>query len=238
MLKFKDFINKINEGLIKTHDGNKCLNEVLFTLNNLKYNVSGEFKDNIIKFTFVHFNGINTQSLDIFFNYLDTTVTNKFGWFPSAMKIVLLNGMVRKSKYNEKELYEKHKEIYSVEIEYDAKFDVVTEDVPEYLYHLTIGAYVDKILKNGLSPHPDRIYFCKNIQDCKNLIPQMMMSYSEEFDKEIYIDGNKKLTKNIKWYILQIKNKNYTIYHDNRYVDGYYILENVPPADIKIIEHQ
>lgn len=45
---FKDYIDSINEGLIKTYPGNLVLKDILNSLEDLHINVSGLFENNKI----------------------------------------------------------------------------------------------------------------------------------------------------------------------------------------------
>ena len=111
------------------------------------------------------------------------------------------------------------------------------------LYHLSVQEYKDKILKNGIFPksksklssHVDRVYLYKTIDDCKILIPQMKLHYSEEMNVNHYELGNKKWRKNTKWIIYKIIG-DYKLYKDPRYDGGYYTMDNIDPNNISIIE--
>jgi hypothetical protein len=240
-----DYLESINEGLIKTNDGEKSLKYTIDTLKKLKFDVDGDIKDNLISIKFNNFRFIDKSKLDDLFDMLSSLMVNKFGWFPSSMSLDLSNGLNRLKRYDESEIKIKSSTISTLTIEYDSKFDEVIEYFGD-LYHLSIQEYEDKILKSGLFPksksklssHIDRVYLCKNIQDCKNLIPQMKLHYSEERDINHFELGNKKWNKNTKWIIFKINNTSLKLFNDPRYEDGYYTMDNIKPSDISVIEKE
>jgi hypothetical protein len=244
---YKDYFDSINEGLIKTLDGEKGVNYLVQTLSVLNFNVSGRFENDIISFSINNFNKIQNNRLDDLFDTISSILTNLYGWFPSNMIIVNENKMLTNKKFSEGYLKLNKDIIESVTIQFDSKFDEIDNNNLDKLYHLSIQEYDKKIRKYGLSPrsksklssHSDRVYICKSIDDCKLLIPQMKLYYSEEKDNNIYKLGNKKYRKNSKWIIYEIDNeKNIVLYKDPRYINGYYTLENINPENIKEIEKE
>jgi len=242
---FLDYLQHINEGLIKTHDGEKSINHLVDKMKRLNFDVSGYFKDGIIKLEFNNFKSIHSSKLDDMFDMISALMTNKFGWFPSSMYIKLTNGLDRLKKYDESEIKNKSSLIDKLIIEFDSKFDNI-EEYKGKLCHLSINEYKNKILKNGLYPksksklssHIDRIYLCKNIEDCKGLIPQMKIHYSEEKSVNHYELNNKKWRKDTKWVIFEIDDDNLTLYKDPRYDDVYYTMDNIHPSRISIFESE
>jgi hypothetical protein len=242
---FIDYLQSINEGLIRTNDGERSLRYTLDTLKKLKFEVEGQIKDDIISIKFLNFRSIDSSKIDDLFDMLSSLMTNKFGWFPSSQLLELSNGFNRLKKYDESEIKLKKSIISNLTIEYDSKFDEESKYDGE-LYHLSIQEYEKKILKSGLFPksksklssHIDRIYLCKSAQDCKNLIPQMKLHYSEERDINHYELGNKKWNKNTKWIIFKVNNTNLKLFKDPRYEEGYYTLDNISPSNISIFEKE
>lgn len=241
---YYDYFTSVNEGLIKTYDGNLSINHLIDVLSNIKFNVSGSFNNNRIKLTINEFNHIDKSKIDYLFDTISSILTNKFGWFPSNMTILSIYNMSNSKAFDEDEVKLKQDIISIISIEFDSKFDDVVDEHHNKLYHLSIMEYNDKILKYGLSPrskskrssHIDRIYLCSNIEDCKLLIPQMKLYYLDERDINLYTLGNKKWRKDFKWVIYQIDNDiNMKLYKDPRYINGYYTLENIDPGKIKII---
>jgi hypothetical protein len=238
---YLDYQNSINEGLIKTHPGDYSSKYINDLLKKLKFDISVNFENDIIYLSFNNFNKIDKQKIDDLFDTLSATMTNMFGWFPSSMLIELDNGLSRYKKYDEDEIKLKYSILSRLTIEYDSKFD----DVVNYkgdLFHLSIQDYNNKILKYGLFPkskskissHIDRIYLCKTVQDCVNLIPAMKLHYSDEKSVNHFELNNKKWNKNTNWIIYKIKNKGYKLYKDTRYKFGFYTMENIKPEDISI----
>lgn len=239
-----DYVDSITEGLIKTHDGQNAIRYIIDTLKKLNFDVSGSFENDIIHIKFNQFNHINKSKLDDLFDLLSSMMVNKFGWFPSSMFLELDNGQTRLKKFDEDEIKSKSSIISTLKIEYDSKFDEVDNYIGN-LYHLSIQEYENKILKFGLFPkskdklssHLDRIYLCKSLQDCKNLIPQMKLHYSEERDINLFQLANKKWKKDTRWVIFKV-NQQLKLFKDPRYVDGYYTLDNIDPKNIIIAEKE
>jgi len=234
ILGFKEYLSKINEGLIKTYDIDFTIDKSKQNLNIL--NVSFEIEknpNNSIKLTIFKFNKIYIDEL---FNLLNQNFTNLLGWFPSYMFLTTTSGMENQMNYDESYLKISYEYLDTVSIIYESKFDEVVS-IPEYLYHISIQEYEDKILKNGLTPksknklstHGDRIYVCKKLDDCLELIPKM----------KFYFYDKKNINK--KWIILQIKTQdlNLELYKDPNFMDkGFYLLGNIPPQNIKIIKKE
>lgn len=243
----KDYIDSVNEGIIKTYPGDKVLKDILSSLEKLHINSTGSFEDNKIKLTINNFNSIPLNKIRHLFDHIDTFVVNRGGWFPSTMNIIKLTNIHKLSKYNFDDIIRINDEIDSITITYESKFDTEESNIPDRLYHLTIKEYQKKINKIGLIPksksklssHLDRIYVCKSKQDCVDLIPQMMMYYTGEKDESIYKLGKTFFNKDITPVIYEIDNSSKEIdklYLDTNYGErGYYILNNILPDKLKII---
>lgn len=242
---YTDYINALNEGLIKTHDSKISFNGIIRSLKLLKFNVEGSYSESQINITLNDFNHIPKNKIDDLFDHISVILVNKFGWFPSYMSILYLNGHKLEKKYSEDEVKLKQDLISSIQISFESKFDKVEDTIPDKLYHVSIQEYENKITKYGLVPkskskltsHLDRIYLCKSIQDCKSLIPQMKLVYSEEKDVNFYTLGNKKYRKNTKWIIFEIDTEKAQIdklYKDPNYIDGFYYLGGINPDSISV----
>jgi hypothetical protein len=243
---YKDYINYINEGLIKTYPGDIISNNLTNSLIGLNLNFNVEFLENKIKLSLNFFNAIPVYNLDNLFDIINILVINRGGWFPSQMNITNINGMRNSLRYNLDNLYLNHSQYNIVEIIYDADFDNLVYDIPNKLYHLSIGEYKNKILKYGLFPkskdkltsHLDRIYLCKSIEDCKDLINRMKLYYSDEKSFNIYNKQKRKYDKDTVPIIFEIDNSDGFIeklYKDPNYEKGVYILDNIPPNKISIV---
>lgn len=244
---FKDYINSINEGLIKTYDGDVVLKNILNRLELFKLNVNGKFLNNKIELTIENFNTIPLNQIENIFDQIHVTIVNQGGWFPSFMKLNKLTNIKKSDKFDLYKIININNELESVTIVFESKFDDIDYDVPNKLYHLTIKEYSKKIKKNGLIPrsksklisHLDRIYLCKTYQDCIELIPKMMFYYTGEKDENIYRLGKKLFNKDITPIVYEIDNSDKFIdklYKDINYNErGYYTLENIPPNKIKYI---
>lgn len=84
--------------------------------------------------------------------------------------------------------------------------------------------------KSKISSHGDRIYVCKDIDDCKDLIPKMSFWF---YNKNTNIDT--------KWVIYEIDTTglDLSLYEDPNYPGkGFYLLGNVPSENIKVIDSE
>ena len=246
---FKDYIDSINEGLIKTYPGeivSKSLSNLLIGLN-INFNINFLENYNKIKLTFNFFNAIPASQLDNLFDVINSSIINKGGWFPSQMNITNIHGMKISLRYDLNNLYLNHSQYNIVEIIYESKFDEDIKEIPDRLYHLSISEYSDKIIKYGLVPkskdkltsHLDRIYLCKSIDDCENLINRMKLYYNDEKSFNVYNKEKRKYYKNTYPVIYEIDNSDKFIknlYKDPNYDNGFYTLDNIPPNKIKIIK--
>jgi hypothetical protein len=117
---FKDYIDSINEGLIKTYPGeiaSKSLSNLLIGLN-INFNINFLENDNKIKLTFNFFNAIPASQLDNLFDVINSSIINKGGWFPSQMNITNIHGIKISLRYDLNNLYlndEKSFNVYNKE---------------------------------------------------------------------------------------------------------------------------
>ncbi len=246
---FSDYIKSINEGLIKTYPGDVVLKDILNTLKDMFINVSGSFDDDKIILRIDQFNEISLNKIENLFDHINSFIINRGGWFPSNMFITNIYGSERLIKYNFYDIISNHNNIVNITITYESKFDRFDMNVPDKLYHLSIKEYSKKINKYGLIPrsksklssHLDRIYLCKNYQDCIDLIPKMLFYYTGEKDENIYKLGKKLFNKDITPVIYEIDNSDKLInklFLDINYNEkGYYTLSNIKPDRITTIKY-
>jgi hypothetical protein len=207
-------------------------------LSHIKNDMSKD--NNKINLTIYNFNELH--NLDVVFDYINSLMIDRNGWFPS--KYILYNFQDIKNEliYDEKYLKTNHNKISKVIITYEARYDI-EDELPHKLYHLSIQQYEKQILKNGLYPKCknkqtlslDRIYVCKNIDDCYLLINKMNNEYIYKISK------NKLNTINYKWIIYEIDTNtlNIKLYKDPNYIDrGYYMFDNIPATRIKIFDKE
>ena len=249
---FDLFIDKVNEGLIKTYDIEKTTEVISRILSNLNLNYSlKKLSNNSFEITLYDFNRINHLKESV--EYILDTLFNLYGWFPSTLEVETLLGMTASFAFQKDYLLNPSNKIAKVKITFEAKFDKIETDIPPKLYHLTIQHYEKDILAHGLLPkgkskltshdYDGRIYLCKSIDDCKILINRMKIFYEQERDSILYSGKNPKrqYTKITKWLILEIDTNSAGIkvlYKDPNYINGYYCLTNITPESISIIEKQ
>jgi hypothetical protein len=228
--KWSDFI--LNETL-KTNDIDFVLKNVDNELSLLGFNFSINKNDNTIELTINEFYSL--QNINTIFDYINSLFIDRNGWFPSKYKLINLSGSKNTLQYDEEYLINNKNHLKTVNIIYEPKYDIEV-NIPEKLYHLSIQNHNLKIIKNGLIPksknkiskHLDRIYVCRDYEDCYKLIPRMKINYI-----------NSKIP-NTKWIIYDIDthNLNIKLYKDPNYSNGYYIIDNIPPDNIKIFDKE
>lgn len=238
-MKLLNYLEFLKEGLISTKDANIVLSKTRFLPDNLIFNIKHTESDNLIHFEISHFNKLSEISKTL--DSIESYFINMMGWFPSLIKVIGLTGMENTLQYNKDYLIKTMSYISKVEIIFESKFDVQT-NIPDKLYHLSIKEFEKSISKNGISPkskskityHDSRIYVCKNVFDCKSLIPNMKMSYASQK----WTNPQSKLDDSWVIYEIDTIGLDLKIYKDPNFIDGYYILSNIPTNKIKIIERE
>jgi len=235
ILNFKYYLEKIDEGLIKTYNIDFVIDKStqLLSVLNVRYKIEKN-PNSSIKLIIYDFNKIYIKEL---FNLLNTNFVNLFGWFPSYMYIKNLSGMENQMNYDQNYLIRTYEYLSEVSIIFESKFDIEVK-IPNKLYHISIQEYKNKILKKGIIPkskskvslHDGRIYVCSSIENCLDLIPQMKFYF---FNKNINI--------NTKWIIYEINTDDLkmSLYKDPNYPEkGYYLIGNIPPENIKVKNYE
>jgi hypothetical protein len=245
---FESFINKIEEGLIKSYDINKTLEDLNRTISiyNLDFNLN-KLNNNTFELSINNFDKIEYRKETI--NFILDNVFNLYGWFPSKLEVINFFGAKNTFSFNSDYLFNPQNKISDIKITFEAKFDLLDKDIPKKLYHLSIQHYMNSVLKFGLitkgksklTTHDSRVYLCKNSNDCKILINAMIMHYSKEKDSILYSGNNpnKVYNKNTKWIIYEINTELAGIkklYKDPNYINGYYYLNNIPKESISIFD--
>lgn len=234
---WSDFI--LNETL-KTHNIDFVIKNSSSELNLSHIKNDMEKDDNKINLTIYDFNKLH--DIDIVFNYINSLLIDRNGWFPSKYILYNLKDMKNELIYDEVFLKDNYKKIKKAIITYESKYDIEVK-LPNKLYHLSIQQYENNILKNGLCPKNknkltvtlDRIYVCKDVNDCYLLINKMKNEYAYKLSK------NKFNKINHKWIIYEINtnNLNIKIYKDPNYIDkGFYIIDNISPDNIIIYDKE
>ncbi len=249
---FENFIESINEGLIKTYDIDKTIENMDGIISSYNLNFSlNKLNNNSFDLTISDFNHISYLKETI--SYILDTIFNLYGWFPSTLEVINFLGAKNKFNFERDYLFNPSNKISVVKIRFESKFDKIDKDIPNKLYHLSIQHYENSISniglvskgKSKLSSHDydGRIYLCKSPNDCKSLINHMNVFYSKEKDSILYSGKNskKKYTKNTKWIIYEIDTKKAGIeilYQDPNFLHGYYYLNNIPSNSIKVLDYE
>jgi len=233
---YSEFI--LNETLL-THDIDLALSNIDNELSLMRiYDFAIiKNKNNTFSIKLNNFNRI--FNVKTYLDYLNSLIINRHGWFPSIMNVNYLSGEERKFPYDEDFLIKNVQYLNSVEISYEAKYNSKMDNFPDIMYHLTIQEYEESILKNGLIPksksklskHLDRIYLTSSLSDSQNLINKMKLLYS------IKITPKNKI--NFKWVIFEVNlnGLNINVYKDPM-SDGYYVVDNIPKENIKILQKE
>jgi hypothetical protein len=209
----------VGEGLIKTHNPEKIID------------ILGRFSNDTIDVKLHNEPGINTKGIILIYlkpNFrIDqiTTLTvfmNNMGYFVS--------GYFNKNNLFTKTYQELGDDLYG--IRFEPKFDI--EYIPEsrYLYHVTDGKHLDKILKIGLTPrtkskslyHPERIYLAKSINDVLNL-------------KTIFSFSNLESNYDLKILKIDLQDLFILLREDSQFSGGVYTTDNIPPNKIEVIKN-
>ena len=250
---FESFINKINEGLIKSYDVDKTTQDIsrIMSSYNLKYSIIVN-NNNTFEIFIDDFDRIKYLKPTI--EYILDTIFNLYGWFPSKLEATNFFGSTNKFNFMKDYLLNPSNHLVNIKITFESKFDKIDTNIPEKLYHLTIQQYGKDTLQKGILPksksklsshdYDGRVYLCKTIDKCKNLINPMYIFYSKEKDSILYSGKNIKKTyyKNTKWVIYEIDTKVAnikTLYQDPNYPNvGYYYLNSIKREAIKIVDKE
>lgn len=249
---FDEFVHCLNEGLIKTYDIDITIESINNTIKNynIKFNINKKLNNTFsIKFNDVYI----TRNIIEIIEIVISELFNLCGWFPSKMEMenIYNNKNTKKFDINNIKMY--FKNLQSIEITFESKFDVKILNIPKKLYHLTIQEYEKNILKYGLitkykskltsHDYDGRIYLCDTINKCKSLINKMNLYYKEE-KYDILSDirnKNKIYNKNTMWIIYEIDTETSNIdklYIDPNFIGGYYYLNNIPINSLKIVDKE
>jgi len=236
---WSDFI--LNETLW-THDIDLTIRNIRNELSMIRLDF--DIQKNINNSISLKLNGFRyMRDINSCLDILNNLFIDRHGWFPSKMNIKNFSGMCNLFPYNEEILRDSTKNIYyqDVEIVYESKYDIEENMNSDKLYHLSIQEYKKNILKNGIVPksksklskHLDRIYLCRDIGGCYNLINSMRQLY-----REVKLNRRSKL--NDKWIIYEIDTNELDIklFKDPNYEGGYYIVDNISPSIIRIIDEE
>ncbi len=235
---------KVDEGLIKTEPLQSTIRYIDNDLLNLriKYKVVNvDYDKNVFDLEIDDFNYNDMIKMKL--RVIESTIVNICGYFPSTVKIYYTSGHENKKQWDDNmwdNLVKYSEKYFKITITFDSKFDEVYTAINKFMYHITNDVYLQKILKNGLVPkskkklstHPDRIYLCETIEDCKYLMNKMYIvdSYGNF--------NNNKTNKDEKYSILKIdvEGLDIKIRKDPNYSKGCYITRNIAPDRIVIIE--
>ena len=122
---YKDYIDAINEGLIKTYPGEKVSKEVESSLIDIGINSSCQYKDDKIILEIRQFNGIDLNKFDMLFDHIFTFIVNRGGWFPSSVNAKLHNGSEDKYRFDYDKIKSNYKNYSTIIIYFEENFPEV-----------------------------------------------------------------------------------------------------------------
>lgn len=195
----KDFEKALYEGLISTHNITTSVQilsnwyEVMTKNFNIIILDNDTFKIEIE-------DKITTSLFEILIKDI-----NNLGYFPSLIYLKNEQNMTNRFKYDFDKINNiiMSKNIIGIILICEKKFDNIVE-ISNVIYHVCKEQNIQKILKIGLCPkrksrisdHPERIYFCLNIQTCNDLINRfkkndLLNNLPEQKYKILEIDTSK-----------------------------------------------
>ena len=140
--KFNEYLETLNEGIIKTTDIDQTINSSHNFLSKLKIDYEITKFNNKILLKINSFDNIHLIR-DIF-NTIESYFINMNGWFPSTMDLESIHNSNKILSYNNEYLIARQNFLKSVTLYFESKFDI--EDIiPNKLYHLSIKEYDKKI---------------------------------------------------------------------------------------------
>jgi len=227
---YKEYVELIKEGLIRTHNIINCESSLEREL----YLIGFKFKIKIYSKLKFDLTLLNTNNFDfVDFEYIIDYIEDQLGYFSSYITVennIGKNGF----KFDKKYLSNKYKSIKIIfEAKYDDGFYKNDIKVPNVAYHLSPVNNEDKINRIGLlvkthnrkGEYPERIYLFRNINDCDKLLKSLK-----------YDDKLKDINRNYNLYEVEMSDKN-IIHTDPNYSNGFYTYDSFNPKFLKIIKH-
>ena len=227
----EDFVDAINEGLIHTYDMKTSIGILKKWYNSMTNYFNVEILSNDT-FEITIKDKISTS----LFNILIRDI-NSFGYFPSFVYLENENNMTNQLKYDFDKIDNILMSINIIKLVLicEKKFDDESL-ISNIIYHVCKKQNILKILKKGLCPrtknrisaHPERVYFCLDIECCGKLINRFNLN---DKIKNLPIQNYKILEINIPDLILDFKkiNKKIIFRKDpNMNMDAVYTYDNIP----------
>ena len=189
MKSYKEFIQLIKEGLIKTHNiyqyENTLNNNLIFIGFDINIDIKNKFQYLIKIFNSNLFLDNEAYGLFFSFNY-------NMGYYPTQF-IVYRDERKNTFNFNKEKFLKEIKLSTKINIYFDAKYEdsVYKNDlkIPNLSYHLSPSKNREKIKKNGLYPksgsrksyHVDRIYLFYDMNDYIEYTPKRYKNNKTRF---------------------------------------------------------
>jgi len=223
MKTYENFIEKIKEGLITTHNINIYKSTLTTYLDQIGVKYELEIIDKLDFNLTLHINDFEIVELANHQCYV-------LGYFPSYYWVILKDN----KKNSFKEIDKLPSNTKEVIIKYESKYDdglyKNTIICPDILYHLSPQKNKKSILSKGLYPkskkrlsaHPERLYLFDEVDEYQNLLKKLK---NTDLNDKNYL-------------LLKIDcNKDRLILHtDPNYRLGYFTYDNISPDKIEILK--
>ncbi len=149
IINFESFITKIEEGLIKTYNIDKTIEDInrILTSYNLKYKLS-KLNNNTFDLFIDDFDKIS--NLKEVINHILDTLIDLYGWFPSTLEVTNLFGAQNKFGFKRDYLLNPSNNLNNIKIVFESKFDLIENNIPDKMYHISIQQYRNNTLNLGL----------------------------------------------------------------------------------------
>lgn len=202
---YDEFLEKLTEGLISTYPIHMLEKQIIRHLRGIKYHLDINMTNDLqIRI----YQKINQNLVEIIHD-----ICIWCGYFISYIKYDDIEFVYDYDKLNTLN-YDSTYWYFQIERKFDNK--IIFNGT---LYHITLLSKLTKIKQigivpktyNGISAHPNRIYFCQNLPDTRNMV--------------------KKLKKNDELCVLELQVTKIELYNDPN-SNGFYTYDNIPPTNI------
>ena len=234
----ENFVDAINEGLIHTYNINTSTSILKKWYNSMTKYFNIEILSNDT-FEITVTDKISTTLFRVLIRDI-----NNLGYFPSIVYLENEHNMINQFKYDFDKINNilMSKNIIKLIISCEKKFDDEIL-ILNTVFHVCKERNISKIFRNGLSPrsknrvstHPERIYFCLDIESCEDLIDKFKIN---DNIKNLPEQKYNILKINIPDLISDLKKHNKEIIFrkdPNMNKNGVYTYDNIPKEYIKLL---
>ena len=123
---------------LKTYDINFTFDKINTELSLMNYNFELIKNNNVLELKLKSFYSMNL--LDVLFKHINSLFIDRFGWFPSKMKLNNRLGKINEFSYNQEYLFENQTYLEDVIIIFESKYDII-KNHKNTMYHVSIQEY-------------------------------------------------------------------------------------------------